>query len=147
MNPSRPLREAGTSPQGGTTTSEPPRGLLLFAHGARDPAWAAPFEAVVARVRLLRPDAQVVLGFLEIMQPDLAEAGARLVEHGCRQIVVVPLFLGTGGHVRRDLPLRLQAMRSRYPDVDWLLLDPIGEHLDVIDAIARVAAGRAAPNR
>ena len=23
-------------------------GLILFAHGARDPAWAAPFEAVAA---------------------------------------------------------------------------------------------------
>ncbi|HEX6016522.1 MAG TPA: CbiX/SirB N-terminal domain-containing protein [Burkholderiaceae bacterium] len=129
-----------------TTEPAPPYGLVLFAHGARDPAWATPFEAVLARVRLLRPDAHVVLAFLEIMQPDLAEAGARLVEHGCRQIVVVPLFLGTGGHVRRDLPQQLQAMRTRYPDVDWLLLDPIGEHRDVIDAIARVAAGSDSSN-
>jgi len=129
-----------------TTEPATPCGLLLFAHGARDPAWAAPFEAVLARVRLLRPQAHVVLAYLEIMQPDLAEAGARLVGHGCRQIVVVPLFLGTGGHVRRDLPQGLQAMRARYPDVDWLLLDPIGEHPDVIDAIARVAAGTATTN-
>ena len=27
------------------------RGLLLFAHGARDPAWARPFEAIARRVR------------------------------------------------------------------------------------------------
>ena len=27
------------------------RGLLLFAHGARDPRWALPFEDVAARVR------------------------------------------------------------------------------------------------
>jgi len=118
-----------------------PRGVMLFAHGARDAAWALPFESVLARVRLLRPDAHVVLAFLESMQPDLDAAAARLVEQGCRQVVVVPLFLGTGGHVRRDLPQGLQQLRKRYPEVDWLLHDPVGEHPDVIDAIARVAAG------
>jgi sirohydrochlorin cobaltochelatase len=30
-------------------------GLILFAHGARDPRWAAPFEAVAARIRAQRP--------------------------------------------------------------------------------------------
>ncbi|HEU5297430.1 MAG TPA: CbiX/SirB N-terminal domain-containing protein, partial [Burkholderiaceae bacterium] len=76
------------------------RGVLLFAHGARDAVWAAPFEAVLARVRELQPDAQVTLAFLELMQPDLTAAAARLVQHGCRRVDVVPLFLGTGGHVR-----------------------------------------------
>jgi len=31
------------------------RGLVLLAHGARDPAWAAPFEAIARRVRALWP--------------------------------------------------------------------------------------------
>jgi len=31
------------------------RGLLLFAHGARDPNWAQPFEAVVERIRSAAP--------------------------------------------------------------------------------------------
>ena len=30
-------------------------GLVLFAHGARDPRWAEPFEAVAARLRTLEP--------------------------------------------------------------------------------------------
>ena len=118
----------------------PPRGLLLFAHGARDAAWAVPFEAVLTRVRMLQPDAQVVLAFLELMQPDLAGAAQRLVEHGCRRVEVVPLFLGTGGHVRRDLPQLVQALRQHHPGTDWLLHDPVGEHPDVIEAIARAAA-------
>jgi hypothetical protein len=29
-------------------------GLLLFAHGARDPLWARPFQAVAARCRSAR---------------------------------------------------------------------------------------------
>ena len=118
-------------------------GLLLFAHGARDPAWAAPFEAVLARVRAARPQAQAALAFLELMQPDLAAAAAQLVQRGCTQIDVVPLFLGTGGHVRRDVPLLLQRLQSEHPDTLWTLHDPIGEHPDVIEAIAQAALAAA----
>ena len=117
------------------------RGLLLFAHGARDPGWAAPFESVLARVRERRPDTRAVLAFLELMEPSLEAAAAQLVEHGCTQIAIVPLFLGAGGHVRRDLPLLLQRLREQYPRADWMLHDPVGEHPDVIEAIARAAAG------
>jgi len=116
------------------------RGLLLFAHGARDAAWAAPFEAVLARVRASRPQVQVTLAFLELMEPDLAAAAMQLVQRGCTQVDVVPLFLGTGGHVRRDVPLLLQRLQSEHPGTQWTLHDPIGEHHDVIEAIARAAA-------
>jgi sirohydrochlorin cobaltochelatase len=120
-----------------------PRALLLFAHGARDAAWATPFEAVLARVRASRPELQVTLAFLELMQPDLASAAAQLVQRGCTRIDVVPLFLGTGGHVRRDVPLLLQRLQSEHPGTLWTLHDPIGEHPDVIEAIARAALAAA----
>jgi len=116
------------------------RGLLLFAHGARDAAWAMPFETVLAQVRAWRPDAQVALAYLELMPPDLATAAAELVRCGCRQVDVVPLFLGTGGHVRRDVPLLLQRLHAQHTGTSWRLRAPIGEHPDVIHAIARAAA-------
>jgi len=124
----------------GPTPAASRRGLLLFAHGARDVAWALPFEAVLARVRAQRPELQVALGFLELMEPDLAGAAAQLVQRDCRQVDVVPLFLGTGGHVRRDVPQLLQRLHAQHPGIRWTLRDPIGEHPDVIEAIARAAA-------
>jgi sirohydrochlorin cobaltochelatase len=119
------------------------RGLLLFAHGARDATWAEPFEAVLALVRAARPQMHVTLAFLELMEPDLAAAAAQLVQRGCTQVDVVPLFLGTGGHVRRDVPLLLRRLQSEHPGTLWTLHDPIGEHPDVIEAIARAAAAAA----
>ena len=47
-----------------------PTGLILFAHGARDAAWAAPFEAVAARARAQRPAWLVALAYLELMAPN-----------------------------------------------------------------------------
>ena len=115
------------------------RGLILFAHGARDARWAEPFEAIAARARALLPDWDVQLAFLELMTPTLADAGGAMVAAGRTQVDIVPLFLGTGGHVRQDLPALLKALRVAHPGVQWRLHRPIGEQADVIAAIALAA--------
>ena len=117
-------------------------GLILFAHGARDPRWAAPFEAVAARVRATQPGVDVKLAYLELMTPDLPTAAAELATAGCRAVTVLPLFLGAGGHVRRDLPAIMDELRTAYPSVEWQQQPPVGELPSVIDAMA-AAAGAA----
>jgi sirohydrochlorin cobaltochelatase len=118
-------------------------GLLLFAHGARDPAWAAPFEAVAREVSAQRPELPVRLAFLEFMSPTLPEAGAALVNEGCDCIDVVPLFLGAGGHVRKDVPLLLDALRRQHPQLQVRLHPAIGEHPSVVAAMAQAAVDAA----
>jgi len=115
------------------------RGLLLFAHGARDPRWAEPFEAIARQVRALEPAAAVRLAFLEFMQPSLREAGQQLADAGCARVDVVPLFLGAGGHVRKDLPALLDELAAAYPAVAWQLQAAIGERASVIEAMALAA--------
>jgi sirohydrochlorin cobaltochelatase len=112
------------------------RGLLLFAHGARDPRWALPFEDVAARVRATDASLAVELSFLEFMSPGLVEAGHALAAQGCNQVEVVPLFLGAGGHVRKDLPALLDTLREAHPQVRWLLRTAVGEDDTVIAAMA-----------
>jgi len=114
-------------------------GWLLFAHGARDPDWARPFEAVAARLRAERPADAVRLAFLEFMAPDLGDAADALAAEGCTRIEVVPLFLGTGGHVRRDVPPLLDTVRARRPDVALRLHPSVGGHDEVIAGMARAA--------
>ena len=116
------------------------QGLILFAHGARDPAWAAPFEAVAALVRQHDPSMRVHLAYLEFMQPTLAEAAAALVQGGCDRITLMPMFLGTGGHVRRDLPLLLDDLRRVHPGVHLVLHAAIGEIAAVHAAMAAAIA-------
>jgi sirohydrochlorin cobaltochelatase len=115
------------------------RGLLLFAHGARDPRWAEPFEAVAAAARRHQAGWSVQLAFLEFMTPSLLEAGLALAAAGCTRVDVVPLFLGAGGHVRKDLPLLLDQLRAAHPGVRWQLQRAIGEQDSVIAAMAHAA--------
>ena len=116
-------------------------GLLLFAHGARDPRWAEPFEHVVAAVRRVRPTMPVRLAFLEFISPDIRTAAAELVAQGCGHVDVLPLFLGAGGHVRKDLPPLLDELRSLHAGVGFVLHPAVGESQALIDAMAGIALG------
>ncbi|HET9976567.1 MAG TPA: CbiX/SirB N-terminal domain-containing protein [Burkholderiaceae bacterium] len=115
------------------------RGLVLFAHGARDPRWAAPFDAIAAAVRARAPEVQVRLAFLELMAPDLGTAVDALVAEGCTAIDVLPLFLGTGGHLRRDLPPLVEAAAARHAGVTIALHGAAGEAPAMIAALAEHA--------
>lgn len=115
------------------------QGIILFAHGARDPQWSLPFQRVADRTRDMMAQVPVALAYLEFMSPTLKEAGTSLVEQGCTQVHVVPLFLGAGGHVRRDLPTLIDHMKQLHPQTKWMLHAAAGESNDVIEALATTA--------
>jgi sirohydrochlorin cobaltochelatase len=117
------------------------RGLILLAHGARDPKWAAPFEATAEAVRRDHPGREVRNAFLEFMAPDLVAAGEALAHAGCTAVDVLPMFLGAGGHVRKDVPELLARLQAAWPAVHWQLHPTIGESPLLIDAMARIAGG------
>jgi sirohydrochlorin cobaltochelatase len=125
-----------------STTSNTLPGLLLLAHGARDPRWAQPFERVVQRLRAARAGGAVELAFLEFMTPDLVAAGRRLVDSGCSRVEVMPLFLGMGGHVRNQVPALVEQLAAEHTAVQWSLQPTIGEADAVIAAIAAEALRR-----
>jgi sirohydrochlorin cobaltochelatase len=111
------------------------RALVLFAHGARAPGWAAPFERLRDRTRARLPGVNVSLAFLELMEPRLPDQVAALVDAGMSEVTVVPVFLGTGGHLLRDLPLLVDKMRADHPDLTLTVAGAIGEDPGVLAAM------------
>lgn len=97
----------------------------------------AAFEAVAAEVRRQWPQAQVHLAYLEFMSPGLVEAGQAAVSQGAKHVRVVPLFLGAGGHVRKDLPVLMDSLRAGHPGVAFELEAAIGERVEVVQAMAQ----------
>jgi sirohydrochlorin cobaltochelatase len=110
--------------------------LILFAHGARDPEWANPMRRVQAAIRLRVSETPVELAFLEFLTPSLPDAVANLVKQGADKIVVMPMFIARGGHLKNDLPGIIDVLRSTYPNVDFSLGGAIGEDESVIQAMA-----------
>ena len=109
--------------------------LILFAHGARDPRWAMPFQRLQKMTQESLPEVSVELAFLEFMTPNLNDLVAQLVANECDDITISPIFLGQGGHVLRDLPLIVDALHETYPALRLTQVEAAGEDIAVLQAI------------
>ena len=103
------------------------QGLILFAHGARAASWAAPFERLRDATQAKVPGCEVALAFLELMTPSLPDTVAAMVGRGIERITVVPVFLGQGGHLLRDLPALCDTIRAAHPGLTLNVVGAIGE--------------------
>jgi sirohydrochlorin cobaltochelatase len=113
--------------------------VILFAHGARDPEWALPMRRVQALVREQSAGVDIELAFLEFMSPTLGECVSTLAQQGVDRIVVLPMFIARGGHLKREVPEMITALRSTHPGIDISLAAVIGEQDTVVRAMAAAA--------
>jgi sirohydrochlorin cobaltochelatase len=115
---------------------KPEAGVILFAHGARDPRWAEPFIRVAEQVRSAAPNLAVELAYLEFLTPDLASAASQLAATGATSIRVIPLFFGRGGHLREEVPRLVQAIAAKMPKIVIDLGPAAGDDDRVVAALA-----------
>lgn len=119
--------------------------LILFAHGARAASWAEPFQRLRDATQTRLPQVDVSLAFLELMSPRLPERVAALAAAGVTAVTVVPVFLGQGGHVLRDLPLIVDQLRLDHPGIAFTVAGAVGEAPLVQQAMADYCVGTLAP--
>ena len=115
------------------------RGIILFAHGSRDPLWHKPIEAVAAQIATLSPPIPVVCAYLELSTPDLPTATSALLNRGVHTVTILPMFLGVGKHAREDLPILVEALRASHPDVQFTLQPAVGEDARLVQLMAQIA--------
>ncbi len=109
--------------------------IILFAHGARDPDWAAPFNIIRQQLQAARPQLQVELAFQDFMSPTLAEAAAQLAARGVKRAVLVPLFMAQGGHLKQDLPRMVGKIREQHSQLELQVMPAIGDSPEILQAI------------
>ncbi len=115
------------------------QGVILFAHGSRDPMWRGPIEAIATQVLALSPATHVACAYLELCEPDLPTAVQTLANKGVTQVNLLPVFFGMGKHAREDLPALLQALKTQHPQVQVTCLATAGENQAVTHLLAQLA--------
>jgi len=120
-------------------------GLIVFAHGSRIENANEGVRAVARDLARLGSFAHVGPAFLELGQPDLAGAVARLAERGVRRIIVIPYFLTLGLHLERDLPQIVAGLRQAHPGIRIDVTAPLEGHPALLESLldrARTAIDR-----
>jgi sirohydrochlorin ferrochelatase len=87
--------------------------MVAVAHGTTHLPGLATLDAIMERVRFLRPGMPVSLSFVSAATPGPVEVLADLAGRGAREAVVLPVFLSTGYHVRHDIGEAVRATESR----------------------------------
>ena len=112
--------------------------LLLFAHGARDPEWRVPVDAMSAMLRQSMPGVRVAVAFLEFMTPTRGEAIDEAARAGAQRISIAPLFWAEGGHLKREVPELIGAAQARHPQLRIDRWPVLGHSAEVLAALAGV---------
>lgn len=94
--------------------------LLLCAHGSRSPTAQRATARITEQVGRLLPGTEVVETWVDVQTPDVAQRCAELAD---RPVVIVPLLLAAGYHVRHDLELAVHG-RPHHVVVGALGPDP-----------------------
>lgn len=77
--------------------------LVIAAHGTRHGVGVEQCHELLDRVRRQLPQTTVEMGYVELVEPSIDQVVDGLsATH--EPVVVAPLMLGTGAHVRRDIP-------------------------------------------
>ena len=101
--------------------------LVVLAHGTNDPAGRATWGALLTGVRSRLPEVTVRLAWAGVARPQLADLLPKLPDG---PVVVVPAFLASGFHVRRDVPDQLAALGR----ADVTVTEPFGPDPVLVDA-------------
>lgn len=119
--------------------SAPKTDLILFAHGS--PVESAN-EAVreVARRMGQAGDLPVFPSFLEGGVPDLPTAIRESVGRGAERVVVIPYFLTTGLHLKRDLPELVRQALQEHPNLRIEATPPLDGHPALVGILLDRAA-------
>ena len=117
-------------------------GYIVFAHGSRiEPANEAVRQAAAQMARAGGFE-HVEAALLELGQPNLEGAVAKLSADGVRRILVIPYFLTMGMHLERDLPKLVAEAAAAHPDVTVETAPPLDGHQALVEILIDRAHGK-----
>ena len=110
-------------------------GLILLAHGSKDPKWGKSFENLAVGAG---PNLHLQLAYMDLVEPSLFSVTKQLSNNGIKKIKILPLFMSSGGHIDKDIPKLVKELKVKFPSIDFEILPPIGEHPKVVSSMKAI---------
>ncbi|MFZ5647313.1 MAG: sirohydrochlorin chelatase [Bacillota bacterium] len=101
-------------------------GIILLSHGSRAPEAQVTVSELVDHINKTSNYDYLASASLQFNQPDLPSALAGAVSAGMERVIVVPMFLYNGLHMKEDIPEIIQEEKKKYPGVEFKMTRNIG---------------------
>lgn len=109
--------------------------ILIIAHGSKVKETDLIMEDYMAALRHADPEMHYEKCYLQLMSPALDEAVEKLYAIGIRRIKAFPFFLFNGNHIKEDIPMELDKLKSTYLDLEIDFLENIGFDEKLVEII------------
>jgi len=109
--------------------------ILILAHGSREKQTEVDFLNMIEEIRV-RTGKDVEAAFMEFSPRDITHGLSSLVDHGATRIRIIPYFLFSGVHIRKDIPEEIAAFRKDHPDLEINLEAVLGADSRLVDILA-----------
>lgn len=100
--------------------------LFVLGHGSQAQEADEIFFQIVEQVKKISKFEYIGMGSLQISKPSFEEGIEALVQQGAERIVIVPMFIFLGNHVKFDIPEQLEQLKKKYPEVEFIMAAHIG---------------------
>ena len=116
--------------------------VLLIGHGTRIATGADEFRNLADQLQRALPDRLCAAGFLELSEPSIHQGLENLIRRGAKAITVLPGMLLAAGHLKNDIPNKINALQAEHPEVPIVFGTDLGLHPNMLRAAKdRIAAG------
>jgi len=121
-----------------TNTQKNDMASIILGHGSRVAA-ANKTIIDIARMVTARYGVAAHPAFLQLAEPLLPEIIAKLVTREYTRIIIMPCFLTSGNHVRKDIPSLIRSESGKYKGIQLLCTKHLGADARIVDlAIDRI---------
>ena len=101
--------------------------ILLLGHGSPRKEANESLERTAVMVKLAGGYDLVKAAFMEFGKPDIQTGVRQCIDDGVERIIFMPYFLYMGAHVSKDLPAEMEEAKKKYPNVEMIMTEPLGE--------------------
>jgi sirohydrochlorin ferrochelatase len=112
-------------------------GILVFTHGSRSAPANAALVRLVDQLRDRFAPVPIEACFMELGEPLIPEAIARLVARGCNHLFGYALFLVAGTHLQDDVPRIFAETLRKHPGVTFEISPPLLADPLLVEFVAR----------
>ena len=100
--------------------------LFVLGHGSQAQEADEIFFQIVEQVKKISHFELIGMGSLQISKPSFEEGIEVLIQQGAEKIVIVPMFIFLGNHVKFDIPEKLEELKEKYPKINFVMANHIG---------------------
>jgi sirohydrochlorin ferrochelatase len=111
------------------------KGVLILAHGSREKQTQDTFNTIV-EMAIKEVDVMVETAYMEFSEKNIEAGLSALVAKGATEIKVVPYFLFSGMHIRRDIPKEIDEFLKNHSGITVKMGQTLGADPRLADVLA-----------